>query len=81
MSWNYRVVKHVVPQSGWTHAEPQKDTYFRIHEAYDEDGSDKPHSITKEDVSPHGDTPEELKADLQMMLEACQKPVLNYDEF
>ncbi|NJL53689.1 hypothetical protein HC928_00155 [bacterium] len=66
MSWNYRVVKFA--------------DEFRIHEAYYNDESDKVRSITKEGVSPCQDSVEDLKQQLTYMLEACSKPVLDYED-
>jgi hypothetical protein len=63
--WNYRVTI--------------KDGCYGIHEAYYEDG--KPHSITQNEMSPHGDTLDELKDDLQKFLEALDKPILHYKDF
>jgi hypothetical protein len=65
--WNYRVV--------------EKDGYYGIHEAYYDDKKDKPHSITKNEVSPFGETLDELKSSLQMVSEALDKPVLHYEDF
>jgi len=65
--WNYRVVK--------------KEDYFGIHEAYYEDGEEKPNFVSMEEMSPHGETLDELKKDLQMFAEALDKPILHYKDF
>ena len=67
MTWNYRVVK--------------KDNYFAIHEAFYDEKSKKPHSITAEPCEPYGETLEELKEDIEWFTIALEKPVLNYKDF
>ena len=63
--WNYRVV--------------EKDGFYGIHEAYYDD--DKPTSITQNEMSPHGETLDELKDDVKKHLEALDKPILHYEDF
>lgn len=65
--WNYRVV--------------EKDGYYGMHEAFYDEKDKKPHSITQNEMSPHGDTLNELKDDLQKFLEALEKPILHYKDF
>lgn len=74
--WRYRVIKHKQTPS---------DAYC-IHEAYCECEKDsaqecKPDSITSNPIEPYGDTLEELKKDLEKMLEAFKYPVLNFEDF
>jgi hypothetical protein len=69
MQWNYRVVRV---------ADSDDRESYRIHYVYYQDGkvttvSEVPASPTAEDVL-------DLKEDIQRMLEAFDKPVLNYDE-
>ena len=71
MSWNYRIVKRM------TAAE---ETYA-IHEAFYEEGEERPHSITEDPVHVLGETVGELEADFAMMMEAFALPVLNYEDF
>ena len=66
MSWDYRVIKHV----------RQGESWLEIHEAYYEKGEDEPGSWTEESVKPMGETVEELQKDLEYMLQALEKPVL-----
>ena len=69
--WNYRVI-----------ARKYDDNYveFGIYETYyDED--DKPHSISSDEMSPHGETLAELTDDLYKMKQALEKPVLQYEDF
>ena len=73
MSWNHRIVKR-------SYTNPKWDDTYSIHEAhYDEDGP--AHSITEEAIVPSGETPEELKEELEMMLKAFDEPILNYEDF
>ncbi len=64
-TWQYRVEKHTLGDNGHVH--------FAISEVFS--NGDKL-SWTIEHKPAVGDTPDELKADLQMMLNACDLPVL-----
>lgn len=68
-TWGYRVVKHtpkVLPK--------ESHVWFDICEVYcDRHGK---LSWTVEGKAPIGDSPDELKDDLNMMLNACDLPVL-----
>ena len=69
MTWNYRVVRHVVASLG--------ETYYQIHEVYyNEDG--KIMSMTEKGIAPLGETTTELQLELTRMLDALKKPVLDY---
>ena len=68
MSWNYRVVRQ----------KNKLGTYYGIHEVY-YNKKGKVSAMTQDLITPCGDTLEELKEDLQYMLEACNKPVLDYN--
>lgn len=68
MSWNYRVVR-----LGWASGE----FTCQIHEVYyHPDGALRAWSA--EPVAPHGETPEELCADLARMAAALERPVLEH---
>ncbi len=79
MIWDYRVVRRLFDNG---------ETQWAIHEAFYEDGCDEPGSITKEPVAPiaHDEGLEGLtaleavRAELERMLAALDKPALNYDE-
>jgi hypothetical protein len=74
MHWNHRVVRHHTKN---IMGDP--DVGYAIHEVYyDDDGSIR--GMTQDAVSPYGDTPEELKDDLERMLEAISKPILDFDD-
>lgn len=63
-TWNYRVLR--------------REGNFAIHEVFYEDG--KPTSCTEDPVAPFGeDTLEELRHDMEMMMRALSKPVLDYE--
>ena len=66
--WNHRVIKHT-----------EKDgiVWYGVHEVYYT--NDKPVACTQEAMNPYGETAEELKEDLERMLRACEKPILDYD--
>lgn len=66
MTWNHRVIR-----------EPTGDGYwgYSIHEVhYDDDG--KPEMMTSGDMSPHGETIEVLRMELEMFSRALDRPVL-----
>ena len=70
MHWNHRVVKRTYPA-------PSNETFYQIHEAYY--GVENKPAITEEPDYPLGESIEELREDLQRMLRALDKPVLDYD--
>jgi len=77
MTWNHRVVKKTYTLLEGTDNEFTEDQYG-IHEAYcDENG--KVFGITKEPVSPTGETVDELKQSLEWMKNALDAPILDYD--
>lgn len=69
MSWNYRILKNKLAGRD----------ICEIHEVYyNSDGSVK--GWTQNSIIPTGETPEELKQDLTMMLQAFESPVLDLDQ-
>ena len=70
MTWNYRVVRRVYPGA---------DEEFYVHEVY-YTASRVAHARSELPSAPCGDTPEELRADLERMLKAFEKPVLEFDD-
>ena len=71
--WNHRVVRRVYASPAY------KEVSYQIHEAYyGLDDGDKP-SITTDPTWPSGETIEELREELQMMLLAIDNPVLDYE--
>lgn len=64
-TWRYRMVRRPAGDGEY---------YFAIAEEHTaHDGSV---GLTEDSVAPHGDTPEELRKDLEMMLAALELPVI-----
>lgn len=74
MHWNYRVVR-----KEYLHIDGSVEEYFGIHEVYYEDDNSGM-SATENPIAPDGETIDELKSTLTLMLEAFNKPVLDYDK-
>ena len=75
MTWNYRIIKHRCP-SRITTGEIE---WFQIHEVYyDKDG--KIELWSAEGCLPSGETKEELMADVEMMMQAFDRPILNAED-
>jgi hypothetical protein len=72
MAWNYRVVKKVtkIPLG-------ETDITYEIHDVYYDKNLDNP-SIGKISL-PLSDDVEGLRWTLEKMLEACKKPVIDYN--
>lgn len=71
MSWNYRVVE-VLGVTG--------DKHYEIRAVYYNDNGKIEGYGEPEGSYPFGDSAEELKDDLHMMLDAFNKPVLNIED-
>jgi hypothetical protein len=72
MSWNYRVVKKVtkIPLG-------ETDTTYEIHDVYYDESLD---IVNIGRLSfPRGDDVESLQWSLERMMEACSKPVIDYN--
>ena len=71
--WNYRVLRHRqrdrLNKRRWVY-------WFAIHEAYYDDHG-RIWAISKDGMSPHGETLAELRSDFTMFMNAFQKPVLD----
>ena len=78
MTWNYRVMKHVDSTPDWVpNRESDTETWFGIHEVfYDAEQNVKSYSLNPQAVI--GESMEVTKDILQKMLEACEKPVIDY---
>lgn len=74
-SWNYRVVRKRVLLGD----EPPGQ-YFAIHEAY-YDNEGKIEYLTHGEITPNGESVEELKSDISLMMEAFDEPVLDGKDF
>lgn len=71
MSWDYRILRTDHPSGEIT---------FGIHEVY-YDSEGKPNACSVDPMDPHGETVEELREDINAMLKAFDKPVLDYSLF
>ena len=72
--WNYRVVEKDVTNKVKRSEMDYENVYYELHEVYYDDD----HNVTfwsDTSTCPFGDL-EDLKADLEYMLEACSKPIL-----
>ena len=70
MTWNYRVIRKV----------NKLGEYFGIHEVfYLEDGEND--AVTQDSIAPYGETLGELKESYELMKEAFDAPVMDYDDF
>ena len=70
MTWNYRVIKHTTDDV----------IYYGIHEVYYDD-KQEPSSYSEDSIAPYGQTLEEIKSDLEKMVTALSKPVLDVKIF
>lgn len=69
--WNYRVLyrEHAVPGS-------ESVTLYDVHEVYyDDDGN--PRAWSSDPISAHGESMEDVAADLRLMALALNKPALS----
>lgn len=69
MSCNYRVM---------IHRHIDSDDAYAIHEVYYDDDNGNPYGWTENPSSPFGETIEELRVNLKMMLAALDNSVLEY---
>ena len=68
MTWNYRVVRLTYPLA----------VCYEIHEAYYR-GDGTCRALTRRPATAFGNSSEELRGDLQLMLRAFEKPALDYN--
>lgn len=74
--WNYRVVRQTIPHLG--KGGEETEDLFEIKEVfYEDDGSIR--SYTIDGMNPSGETKRELRRDLELMLEALEKPTLRQE--
>ena len=74
MSWNYRVT-HSVEEWQGTINEQVREDFFSIREVY-YDSSGGIECWTEKSIGPGGETLEELRDDLHLMLKAFELPIL-----
>lgn len=77
MSWNHRVMRrtHSFKSDGKEYSE---DCY-EIHEVYYDD-NDNIEGFTEDAIAPCGETIEELREELQRMLDCLDEPLLIYED-
>ncbi len=81
MNWEYRVVKKVnkipilLKKNNPTMGD--LDIFYEIHDVYYDENSDIVHIGRKSVLM--GDDVEELQWNLERMIEACKKPVIDYN--
>jgi len=77
MTWEYRFARTIVPplKEG---LEPIEQ--FHVIEVYYDAGAKIPSGYAME-IQPHGESRSELKEDLQRMIKAALKPVIDLDNF
>lgn len=82
MNWNYRVMRHAAE----TMKNPEKFEWFSIHEVYYNDDSPKDQAVTSDKfgctenpVTVEGSSVQELRETLLRMLDALDKPILEYE--
>ena len=87
MHWNYRMMKHTEAISERARGTGiTGEVWYAIHSVtYDDDGNIigwtkvQEHDLGVSVCDPRGDTPEELKSDLELMMLATTKPILDYE--
>lgn len=74
-------MKTVYPRTD-TDGTPYEETLYTIHEVHYKERNDKyPRAYTTNPVAPVGDSLEDLRGILEMMLRSLHKPVLTEDDF
>jgi hypothetical protein len=76
MAWNHRVFKKVIPSQIIGETEIPSHEIYSIKETYYDDETGQVDGHTFDDITPTGETLEELKECLERMLEACNKEIL-----
>jgi len=89
MGWNYRIFKHTDKNPNHEKGSDitsESFVWYGIHEVYykDDNSDDTDENeidlISSDPINPHGQTVEDLKSDIDLMLEAFDKPVLDYND-
>ena len=66
-TWSYRIMRH---------AEPNGDVWYGMHEVYDM--GDGEQLWTDDPVRPFGETVDELREDMELMLRDMKRPIMDY---
>jgi hypothetical protein len=69
--WNYRVIRTTDEKSG--------ESYLQIHEVYYSD-EDRIRFTSENPIAPGGEDIDELRSDLDHMMEATAAPILEWNE-
>lgn len=72
-TWNHRVVRREYPK-----AVPEERILYGVHEAY-YDSEGVCFSVTRDPTPAYGATLDEVRRELERMLAALEKPVLDYE--
>lgn len=75
MTWNHRLFKRRIKHL----ADKSTETFYSIREVY-YNSKHMPDGYTAEDISPGGNTVDELREELVMMLKATYNPVFKSSE-
>ena len=67
MKWNYRIISEKAPYG----------VFYQIYEVYYDDG--KIIGMTESPCKPYGDDVEELRSNLEQMLQALDRPILQME--
>jgi hypothetical protein len=78
VSWRYRVVRKDVPD---LYSSGNVEEIFTIHEHYTGDIYGEKGIITVRPMHPQGESVEELRRDIELMLKAFDHPVLEDEDF
>ena len=78
MSWNYRVLKHVRPESDSDIDFTGNVEFYQVHEVYYEGDTKEIYAYSPLAQSPYGDTAQELKEDLKLHMKAFDLPIIPY---
>ena len=75
--WNYRIVRTV-----YNNNPNGNDDQYAIHEVYyEEDNDTHPDSVTSEATTLTGESLEEIRTNIDRIIKAFDKPVLEYQMF
>ena len=76
MVWNHRVVKRIYEREVG-----EDEVMYSVHEAFYPERGAKPDSITDDPIVICGESIDEIRWQLETILNALDKPVLNYEDF
>lgn len=74
MYWNYRLVRRVADINGY------EIPFLSIMEVYYDATDDSIMGWVDKEVTPYGECIEDIKDDLDFISQACDRPILEYDD-